>query len=165
MLPKVWATSVVLLLEVSTVVSAASHGPLPRPPGVGPYHTPFWHQVAPNPVPWRGMRGAGVSAQLGLGAKARGQLLVQSAVRPAPWQVSALRSSQVESRLLRIFRLSSFLPSSRGPRNWDASPTAHSTGQERAHGVFLHFPDPSWGCRPQSDAFPATLSRYVGSSL
>ena len=87
---------------------------------VGPCHTPFWDQVAPSPVPWRGMRGAGESAQLGLGTEARGQLLVQSAVRPASWQVSALRSSQVESRLLRIFRLSSFLPSSRGPRNWDA---------------------------------------------
>lgn len=116
MLPKVWATSVVLPLKVSTVVSAASHGSLPRPPG-HPRRTvshPFLGPGGPKSCAWRGVRGAGLSAQLGSGTKARGQLLVRSAVRPASRQLSALRSSQVESRLLRLFRLSSFLPSSRG---------------------------------------------------
>ena len=93
---------------------------------VWPYHIPFWDQLALYPVPWQGLSGAGMSAQLGLGRKARGQLLVQSSPALPAGKWAPVYSSQVESRLLRIFHLSQLSPQQ--PRGLVSSMWGPGTG-------------------------------------
>ena len=167
LLPEVWATSVVLPLKVSTVVSAASHGPLPRPPGhpCGTVSHAFLGPGGPKScaVAWNAWGWRVCAARLGHWGEGTAAGAERCPPRLLAGQCPALVTSGVQA--------SAHLPSVQlSPQQpWALELGCLAYRSFRRAGACPRglppLPRPLRGCRPQSDAFPATLSRYVGSSL